>query len=163
MISIFSSIYRLIIKDYFFLVLIFILGCNQYPKNYKTERMIRLDKLEHINDFKWYNRVLIINNKNQKNLLKQVKNSKKKLYNRDIIIIILKEKNAYINDKVLSEKFYKTLKKKIRHLDNSYKTILIGRDGKIKKIYKKNIDLNRVFLDIDKMPMRINEMKNDIY
>ena len=125
--------------------------------------MIRLDKLEHINDFKWYNRVLIINNKNQKNLLKQVKNSKKKLYNRDIIIIILKEKNAYINDKVLSEKFYKTLKKKIRHLDNSYKTILIGRDGKIKKIYKKNIDLNRVFLDIDKMPMRINEMKNDIY
>ena len=50
----------------------------------------------------------------------------------------------------------------MKHLDHSYETILFGLDGKIKK-YMKNIDLNEIFWDIDKMPMRMNEIKRNNY
>ena len=51
----------------------------------------------------------------------------------------------------------------MKYIDNIHEAILIGLDGKIKKIYKKDTDLNIIFSDIDKMPMRINEMKNNSY
>ena len=157
---------RIIIKNYYiFLVLIFMLGCNQYSTSSKNKlylkKMKELDQFEHIDDFKWMNRVLVIKNKNQKLLFEQIKNNKTKLYDRDIVIIILNDKNAYIKNKVLSKIFYKSLKKKMKDLDDVYETILLGRDGKIKKIYPKNIDLDIIFADIDKMPMRINEMKKN--
>ena len=36
--------------------------------------------------------------------------------------------------------------------------ILIGKDGQIKNLYTKNTNLNEIFSDVDKMPMRMNEM-----
>jgi len=146
------------IKNYFFLFLILIIGCNQYPQNYK--KMEKIVKINHINDFKWINRLLIIKNQNQKKLFTQMKTNEKKLFERDIIIIVIIDENAYIENNILPYNFYKSLKNKLNKIDNIYKTILIGRDGKIKKTYKIDIDLNVIFSDIDKMPMRINEMKN---
>ena len=146
------------IKNYFFLFLILIIGCNQYPQNYK--KMEKIVKINHINDFKWINRLLIIKNQNQKKLFTQMKTNEKKLFERDIIIIVIIDENAYIENNILPYNFYKSLKNKLNKIDNIYETILIGRDGKIKKTYKIDIDLNVIFSDIDKMPMRINEMKN---
>ena len=85
---------------------------------------------------------------------------KKKLFERDIITIVIIDENAYIENNILPYNFYKSLENKLNKIDNVYETILIGRDGKIKKTYKIDIDLNVIFSDIDKMPMRINEMKN---
>ena len=146
------------IENYFFLFLILIIGCNQYPPNYK--KMEKLVEINHINDFKWINRVLIIKNQNQKKLFTQMKANENKLFERDIITIVIIDENAYIENNILPYNFYKSLKNKLSKIDNVYETILIGRDGKIKKTYKIDIDLNVIFSDIDKMPMRINEMKN---
>ena len=145
------------IKNYFFLVLILIIGCNQYLPNYK--KMEKLEKINNINDFKWINRVLIL--KSQSFLIKQIKINEKKILERDIIIIVIKDKTAYIKNSVLSDVFYKSLKKKLKHINNIHDGVLIGLDGKIKKIYKKDTDLNMIFSDIDKMPMRINKMKDN--
>ena len=62
------------IKNYFFLVLILIIGCNQYLPNYK--KMEKLEKINNINDFKWINRVLVL--KSQSFLIKQIKINEKK-------------------------------------------------------------------------------------
>ena len=145
-----------------FLILTFLVGCSQNPNNHKNSYYKKMEKLKyinHVNDFKWKNRLLVIRNKNQKLLFEQIKKNKNKLIERDIAIIVLKGNNAFIKNNLLPEKFFKSLNKKIKHLDSSYEIILFGLDGKIKKIYEKNIDLNKVFLDIDKMPMRKYEIK----
>ena len=89
------------IKNYFFLVLILIIGCNQYFPNYK--KMEKLEKINNINDFKWINRVLVL--KSQSFLIKQIKINEKKIFERDIIIIVIKDKTAYIKNSVLSNLF----------------------------------------------------------
>ena len=97
------------IKNYlFFLVLILMIGCNQYLFKYK--KMERLEKINHINDFKWINRVLVL--KNQSFLIEQIKIDEKKIFERDLIIIVIKDKNAYIKNNILSDNFYKSLEKK---------------------------------------------------
>ncbi|OUT42770.1 MAG: hypothetical protein CBB66_00500 [bacterium TMED6] len=145
------------IKNYlFFLFLILIIGCNQYLPNHT--KMKKTEKINHINDFKWINRVLVL--KSESFLIEQIKINEKKISKRDIIIVTIDE-NTYIKKNVLSDNFYKSLKKKLKSIDSTYEAILIGLDGKIKKIYNKDIDLNTIFSDIDKMPMRINEMKKN--
>ena len=146
-------------KNALFLVLILIVGCNQYIPNYK--KMQKLEEINHINDFKWINRVLIV--KNQNFLLEQIIINEKKIFERDLIIIVLKNNDAYLKNNILSDNFYKSLKKKLKYIDNIHGAVLIGLDGKMKKNYKKDTDLNMIFSDIDKMPMRINEMRKNNY
>ena len=146
-----------IIKNALFLVLILILGCNQYIPNYK--KMQKLEEINHINDFKWINRVLIV--KKQNFLLQQIQINEKKIFERDIIIIVIKDNGAYLKNNILSENFYKSLNKKLKYVDYINQAILIGLDGKVKKTYKGDTDFDEIFSDIDKMPMRINEMKNN--
>ena len=59
----------------------------------------------------------------------------------------------------MPEKFYKTINKKIENINKSFTCILIGKDGKIKKTYFKDIDINEIFKKVDSMPMRIQELK----
>ena len=146
------------IKNYlYFLFLILIIGCNQYLPNYT--RMEKSEKINHINDFKWINRVLVL--RSESFLKEQIKINEKKIFERDVIIIVTIDESAYIKNTVLSDNFYKSLKKKLKSIDSIHQAILIGLDGKIKKIYNKDTDLNMIFSDIDKMPMRINEMKKN--
>lgn len=146
------------IKNYlFFLFLILIIGCNQYLPNYT--KMEKLEKINHINDFKWINRVLVL--KSESFLIEKIKINEKKIFERDIIIIVIADESAYIKNNVLSDNFYKSLKKRLKYIDSIHEAILIGLDGKIKKTYNKDTDLNMIFSDIDKMPIRINEMKKN--
>ena len=146
------------IKNYlFFLFLILIIGCNQYLPNHT--KMKKTEKINHINDFKWINRVLIV--KKQNFLLQQIQIKEKKIFERDIIIIVIKDNGAYLKNNILSENFYKSLNKKLKYVDYINQAILIGLDGKVKKTYKGDTDFDEIFSDIDKMPMRINEMKNN--
>ena len=63
------------IKNYlFFLFLILIIGCNQYLPNYT--KMEKLEKINHINDFKWINRVLVL--KSESFLIEKIKINEKK-------------------------------------------------------------------------------------
>ena len=93
------------IKNYLFLVLILMIGCNQYLSDYK--KMEKSEKINNINDFQWINRVLIL--KSQSFLIEQIKIDEKKIFERDVIIIVIKDKNAYIKNNILSVVFYKSL------------------------------------------------------
>ena len=121
--------------------------------------MEKSEKINHINDFKWINRVLVL--RSESFLKEQIKINEKKIFERDVIIIVTIDESAYIKNTVLSDNFYKSLKKKLKSIDSIHQAILIGLDGKIKKIYNKDTDLNMIFSDIDKMPIRINEMKKN--
>ena len=64
------------INFYLFLILTFLIGCSQSPNNHKNSYYKKMEKLKyinHVNDFKWKNRLLVIRNKNQKLLFEQIK------------------------------------------------------------------------------------------
>ena len=121
--------------------------------------MENLEKVNHIKDFKWINRVLIV--KNQNSILEQIKENEKNILERDLIIILIKDDSAHVKNYILSDYFYNSLDEKLQYMDSVNELILIGLDGRVKKVYKKDTDLSAIFLDIDKMPMRINEIKNN--
>ena len=54
--------------------------------------------------------------------------------------------------------FSRSLFKTIRKANSEHHLLLIGKDGKIKNSYPFEIDLNIIFSDIDRMPMRKYEM-----
>ena len=121
--------------------------------------MENLEKVNDIKDFKWINRVLIV--KNQNSILEQIKENEKNILERDLIIILIKDNSAYVKNYILSDYFYNSLDGKLQYMNNVNELILIGLDGRVKKVYKKDTDLSEIFLDIDKMPMRINEIENN--
>tara|TARA_B100001989_G_C24543307_1_gene468983 strand:+ start:441 stop:812 length:372 start_codon:yes stop_codon:yes gene_type:complete len=121
--------------------------------------MENLEKVNHIKDFKWINRVLIV--KNQNSILEQIKENEKNILERDLIIILIKDNSAHVKNYILSDYFYNSLDGKLQYINNVNELILIGLDGRVKKVYKKGTDLSAIFSDIDKMPMRINEIKNN--
>ena len=121
--------------------------------------MENLEKVNDIKDFKWINRVLIV--KNENSILEQIKENEKNISERDLMIIVIKDNSAHLKNYILSDYFYNSLDGKLQYIDSVNELILIGLDGRVKKVYKKDTDLSEIFLDIDKMPMRINEIKNN--
>ena len=113
---------------------------------------------EHLKDLKWKNRVLVVatNDKEEINDLLSVHNIE--LTEREFVIIQFDGENSYIDDKLMSKRFSHSLKKKLKDIPEEVYLILIGKDGQIKNLYTKNTNLNEIFSDVDKMPMRMNEM-----
>ncbi len=144
-------------KNFLFLPLIFMIACNQFSPNLKN--MEKLEEINDIKDFKWISRVLLV--KNHNSLLEQIKENEKNILERDLIIIVIKDNTAHLKKNILSDYFYNSLAGKLQYMDSINELVLIGLDGRVKKVYQKDTDLNVIFSDIDKMPMRINETKNN--
>ena len=113
---------------------------------------------ENLKDLKWKNRVLVVatNDKEEINDLLSVHIIE--LTEREFVIIQFDGENSYIDDKLMSKRFSHSLKKKLKDIPEEVYLILIGKDGQIKNLYTKNSNLNEIFSDVDKMPMRMNEM-----
>ena len=113
---------------------------------------------DHLKDLKWKYRVLVVitNDKEEINDLITIYNSE--LTEREFVIIQFDGENSYIDDKLMSKRFSNSLKKKVKDIPEEVHLILIGKDGQIKNLYTKNTNLNEIFSDVDKMPMRMNEM-----
>ena len=75
-----------------------------------------------------------------------------------MVIVEVDEKNVFIDLKKMSKRFSRSLFKTIRKANSEDHLLLIGKDGKIKNSYPFEIDLNIIFSDIDRMPMRKYEM-----
>ena len=144
-------------KNFLFLPLIFMIACNQFSPNSKN--MEKFEEINDIKDFKWISRVLLV--KNQNSTLEQIKENEKNILERDLIIIVIKDNSAHLKNNILSDYFYSSLDGKLQYMDSINELVLIGLDGMVKKVYKKDTDLSLIFSDIDKMPMRINETKNN--
>jgi len=124
--------------------------------------LFTIRETNHINDLKWKNRVLIIKNHNKNNFSEKINSFEKELYQRDFVIVHMKEDYAFIDDSKMPEKFTKSIVKKIKNISFSNCIILIGKDGQIKNTYPLEISIEKIFSDVDRMPMRRYEMKSEI-
>ena len=117
---------------------------------------------DHLKDLKWKNRVLVVvtNDKEEINDITKIHNIE--LTEREFVIIQFDGENSFIDDKLMSKRFSYSLKKKVKDLHGEVHLILIGKDGEIKNFYTKSISLKETFSEVDKMPMRMNEMRRKI-
>ena len=61
--------------------------------------------------------------------------------------------------KLFQRSFLIQLKKKIKNINPYRRLILIGKDGGVKNSYLFETELEKIFYDVDKMPMRRYEVK----
>tara|TARA_B100000886_G_scaffold299659_1_gene228296 strand:+ start:420 stop:839 length:420 start_codon:yes stop_codon:yes gene_type:complete len=117
---------------------------------------------DHLKDLKWKNRVLVVVTKDKEEINEITKIHNVELTEREFVIIQFDGENSFIDDKLMSKRFSYSLKKKVKDLPEEVHLILIGKDGEIKNLYTKNTNLNEIFTEVDKMPMRMNEMRRKI-
>ena len=117
-------------------------------------------KLNSIDDFKWKNRLFIIKDDAKTNFLIKRDYLKKEFDERDIVIISVRGNSTFINSDKMSKYFTESLFKKIKTINIRQYFILIGKDGQIKNYYNLDTKVQKIFSDIDKMPMRRYEMEN---
>lgn len=122
--------------------------------------LISAYKFDSIDDFKWNNRLLIINEDDKTDFLIERDYLRKEFDERDIVIISVKGNSTFIHDSRMSKYFTESLFKKIETINIRQYFILIGKDGQIKNYYTLDTKVQKIFSDIDKMPMRRYEIEN---
>ena len=125
---------------------------------------LNLDKLKsinHLSDLKWKNRVLVVVTNEKKEIKDLIKIHNIELNEREFVVIQLDDEKAFIDYTQMSKKFSKSILKKVKNIPQEVYFILIGKDGRIKNLFSKNTGMNEIFSEVDKMPMRINEMKRN--
>ena len=118
-----------------------------------------IDRLNHINDLKWINRILVVKNDKKFNFYKKYDSYLKDFEERDFIIIQIKGENTFIKNTEMPKYFTKSVFEKINDLNNTKYLILIGKDGQVKNSYSSKIKIENIFYDVDRMPMRKYEME----
>ena len=116
---------------------------------------------DHLKDLKWKNRVLVVVTNDKEEINDLTTNHNIELTEREFVIIQFDGENSFIDNKLMSKRFSESIKKKIKDIPEKVYLILIGKDGEIKNLYTKNTNLNEIFSEVDKMPMRINEMSRN--
>ena len=124
-----------------------------------------IDTLENLSDLKWKYRILIISDAQNEIYLKEKMNNISKygqdIIDRDLIIFYENNENIYYNSTLVS----KSLRESIMCLTNQYqidrKMILIGKDGRVKRVFSSSDQIHKVFDLIDTMPMRKIEMRRE--
>ena len=59
----------------------------------------------------------------------------------------------------MSNYFTRSVLKKIKSFESKSCFYLIGKDGQVKNAYSSLIEIERIFSDVDKMPMRKFEVR----
>ena len=125
---------------------------------------LNLDKLKsinHLSDFKWKNRVLVVVTNEKEEIKDLIKIHNIGLNEREFVVIQLDDEKAFIDYTKMSKRFSKSILKKVKNISQEVYFVLIGKDGRIKNLFSKNTGMNEIFSEVDKMPMRINEMKRN--
>ena len=125
---------------------------------------LNLDKLKsinHLSDFKWKNRVLVVVTNEKEEIKDLIKIHNIGLNEREFVVIQLDDEKAFIDYTQMSKRFSKSILKKVKNISQEVYFVLIGKDGRIKNLFSKNTGMNEIFSEVDKMPMRINEMKRN--
>ena len=130
-----------------------------FLKTILMANLFLIDNPDHIHDLKWKNRILIIKINKKVDFSIKINRFIKEFDERNFIIVYLKNQNTYINDIEMSKHFSKSILNKIKNTNSDHNFILIGKDGKVKKSYPSKIEIEEIFFDVDKMPMRRYEMK----
>lgn len=143
-------------KIYFLIILFLFSSCNQ------NEVFFDLENLE------WENRLVIVFSDNDEFIQNQLDDLTKysdEIVDRDLVILFSDNNEFFVSfdgfqsKEMINEVSYEKIFKRFFNNRNS-RTLLLGKDGQIKIDTNKFIDSNKIFKEIDQMPMRIEEMKN---
>ena len=105
-------------------------------------------------DWKWKNRILIINE--DVSLFNEFKKMETEVKDRDMIILLIQKSNLYSFPQKIDINIDKV--KDHFSLNNTQKSILIGKDGGT-KLSKSTLSVKEIFNLIDSMPMRRQEVR----
>ena len=120
-----------------------------------------LKSINHLSELKWKNRVLVVVTNEKEEIKDLITNFNNELNEREFVVIQLDGEKAFIDDKKMSKRFSHSVLKKLKRIPQEVYLVLIGKDGRIKNLFSKTTNLNEIFSEVDKMPMRINEMKRN--
>ncbi len=122
-------------------------------------KLISAEQIGLLSDLKWEKRIIIIADDENFSFNKRVKKYRKEIEEREISIIFLNKNIAYFDNKIISKKFSNSVEKKIKNINPYHRLFLIGKDGGVKNSYLFETELEKIFYDVDKMPMRRYEVK----
>ena len=105
-------------------------------------------QIGHLSDLKWEKRIIIIVDDENFEFNNRAKKYQKELEERDIIIIFYNKGIAYLDNKIISDRFSKSVEKKIKSRKSRYSLILLGKDGGVKNTYSYEAKLSKIFYDI---------------
>jgi hypothetical protein len=111
----------------------------------------------HIDDFKWQKRILIIND-NQNYFHIKIKGQEKEFIDRDIEIINISNNKMYFSSELITNSLLKSISIRFGYIKKDT-ILLIGKDGYLKNIYPLSVETEKIYCNIDKMPMRKFEKK----
>ena len=119
--------------------------------------------LKNLNQLVWENRIIILNNAESSVLdpHKIFDEQISEIKDRDIIWFIQSSNKNKVESNFRGQ-LHTTLKQQLSFLTNNsnHRVILIGKDGEIKS-QSKHLRLQKIFTQIDAMPMRIIEMQTN--
>ena len=121
-------------------------------------------QIVHLSDLKWEKRIIIIVDDENFEFNNRVKKYQEQFKERDISVVFYNKGIAYLDNKIISDRFSKSVEKKIKKSRKSrYSLILLGKDGRVKNTYPYETKLRaKIFYDIDQMPMRKSEMRKSV-
>ena len=120
-----------------------------------------LKSINHLSELKWKNRVLVVVTNEKEEIKDLITNHNNELNEREFVVIQLDDEKAFIDYTKMSKRFSQSILKKVKNIPQEVYFVLIGKDGRIKNLFSKNTSVNEIFSEVDKMPMRINEMKSN--
>lgn len=120
-----------------------------------------LKSINHLSDLKWKNRVLVVVTNEKEEIKDLIKIHNIELNEREFVVIQLDDEKAFIDYTQMSKRFSQSILKKVKNIPQEVYFVLIGKDGRIKNLFSKNTSVNEIFSEVDKMPMRINEIKSN--
>ena len=118
-----------------------------------------------LKSFEWENRVLIVSGNGSKyqNQFDNLEGNKNEYTERDMVVILINKdesKISYDGLNVLNKLDYEsTFSIRKRFNFDNFNLILIGKDGGVKYNNNEPVKINKIFEIIDKMPMRMQEIK----
>jgi hypothetical protein len=151
----------LLMKRFLTLVIVITIslgGCIKNKDN--TNKMTNFE----VNDYQWKNRIVIVftdsvENSSYKSFRQQWDAQKGEVLDRDMILVeIFKNGQSFVMGSTLNKESQQNLIHQFEIGENSFESILIGKDGSI-KLRSSNSFLNDLFSLIDTMPMRQAEIK----
>lgn len=125
------------------------------------------NQLSSLENLRWQYRIIVINNvTHSDDVINQLITQETQINERDIVWCVLDNNNIVSNYSVGdSNAFVLDFidKTRLHYRLSSQQVILIGKDGGVKS-RDSAFDLDKIFADIDVMPMRRNEMRRqDLY
>ncbi len=116
-------------------------------------------ELTSLKDLIWENRIIVANSEQNRDELTDLFSQENNgIIDRDVIWFVFSDDQLQTNyPGSVSPSLLNQVKSQYQLSDNE--VILIGKDGGLKERIS-GLDLDRLFGDIDRMPMRVREMRN---